>query len=472
MHRRACQHDSQRNHVVCVDLFSGALFHLHSARAILTCMRCASTRNASAASLRGRAASQGSARGRGRLRAVCTMAGAADEADVVVCGGGIVAASIAYHLTLRGVKPVVVERIEVGAAASGKAGGFLARGWGDGGPTQALHQVSFDLHEQLAKTLGVSSYRRIPTLSVQTAPNGASSAMSEPPAPWLDGADVVAARNMGGQTAQVTPLELTTKLMDAAVANGATLRRGVVDGIDTRDAADGSRVATAVRVDGEPLRCRQVVVAMGPWSVLAEDWLGVQCVPLEGIKSASVVYNSEVVRAAVSAAPYALFCNEDSRFGTHLEVYPRNNGEIYVCGIGGSDYVSGARLRPGGDTESQAMVAADPKRVAAARGALKGMTSLAAGEPDIKQACMRPCAPDALPIMGAVPGVSNAFLACGHNCWGILWAPVSGLAMSELLVDGAAKCVDLAAFSPARFVRRASGGRGRKQGTASVGEQW
>jgi glycine/D-amino acid oxidase-like deaminating enzyme len=290
----------------------------------------ASTRGSFAASQL-RAASQGrSARTRGRSRAVCMAS--ADEAQVVVCGGGIVAASIAYHLTLRGVKPLVVERLEVAAAASGKAGGFLARGWGDGGPTQALHRVSFDMHEQLAATLGVSSYRRIPTLSVRTAPDGKSSAMSEPPAPWLDGRDVVAAQDMGGQTAQVTPLELTRKLMDAAVANGATLRRGVVDGIDTEAAADGSRVATAVRVDGEPVRCRQVVVAMGPWSVLAEDWLGVACVPLEGIKSASVVYNSEAVRKAVSAAPYALFCNEDSRYGTHLEVYPRNNGEIYVCG--------------------------------------------------------------------------------------------------------------------------------------------
>lgn len=454
----------------------------------------ASTRGSFAASQL-RAASQGrSTRTRARSRSVC-MASADDE-RVVVCGGGIVAASIAYHLTLRGVKPLVVERLEVAAAASGKAGGFLARGWGDGGPTQALHRVSFDMHEQLAASLGVSSYRRIPTLSVRTAPDGKSSAMSdEPPAPWLDGRDVVSAQDMGGQTAQVTPLELTRKLMDAAVANGATLRRGVVDGIDTEAAADGSRVATAVRVDGEPVRCRQVVVAMGPWSVLAEDWLGVACVPLEGIKSASVVYNSEAVRKAVSAAPYALFCNEDARYGTHLEVYPRNNGEIYVCGIGGSDYVSGARLRPGGDTESQALVEADPKRVKAARSALAGMTSLAAGEPDIKQACMRPCAPDAMPIMGQVPGVAGAFLCCGHNCWvratsyplcsphafadqlslflqGILWAPVSGLAMSELLVDGEAKCVDLRAFSPSRFVSRARGGRGRKQGDNAVGEQW
>ena len=44
--------------------------------------------------------------------------------------------------------------------------------------------------------------------------------------------------------------------------------------------------------------------------------------------------------------------------------------------------------------------------------------------------------------------------------------------MSELLVDGEAKCVDLGAFSPSRFVSRARGGRGRKQGDNAVGEQW
>lgn len=130
-------------------------------------------------------------------------------------------------------KPLVVERTAVAAAASGKAGGFLARGWGDGTPTQALHRVSFDLHAQLAQTLGVQSYRRIPTLSVRTAPGGAPYAAAPPPAPWLDGDDVASTRMMDESTAQVTPGELTQKLMDAALGAGARLRIGVVTGIDT-----------------------------------------------------------------------------------------------------------------------------------------------------------------------------------------------------------------------------------------------
>jgi glycine/D-amino acid oxidase-like deaminating enzyme len=397
------------------------------------------------------------------------------DGQVVICGGGIIAASIAYYLTRRGVKPLVIERTAVGAAASGKAGGFLARGWGNGTPTEALHQVSFDLHAQLADELQLSTYRRIPTLQVRTRAGGPHTQLSPPPADWLDGPEVVSASVMDTATAQVTPLEITTKLMDAAVAAGAVVRHGVVTGIDitAQSDGDGARRVVAVRVDGDVVPCTRAIVAMGPWSVLAEDWFpdtGLR-VPLQGIKSASVVIRNEQLKARIAAAPFALFCGEDSRYGTHLECYPRSNGELYVCGIGGSDYVSGDRLRPGGDTESQEMVSPDPKRVAAAQAALGGMISLTAGAPDVTQACMRPCAPDAMPLMGEIPAVGGAYIACGHNCWGILWAPVTGLAMSELILDGKSSCVDLSAFSPQRFMTSSST-RGRKQGAVAVGEQW
>lgn len=39
----------------------------------------------------------------------------------------------------------------------------------------------------------------------------------------------------GASTAQVTPLELTTKLMDAAIERGARLVHGTVEGIDIVD---------------------------------------------------------------------------------------------------------------------------------------------------------------------------------------------------------------------------------------------
>ena len=53
---------------------------------------------------------------------------------VVICGGGVIGACIAYFLSQRSVDVTVVERTEVAAAASGKAGGFLALDWCAGTP--------------------------------------------------------------------------------------------------------------------------------------------------------------------------------------------------------------------------------------------------------------------------------------------------------------------------------------------------
>ncbi|KAG5192809.1 FAD dependent oxidoreductase [Tribonema minus] len=389
---------------------------------------------------------------------------AGDEDAVVICGGGIIAASIAYHLTQKGVKPIVLERSEVAAAASGKSGGFLARDWGSG-PAVQLHTASFALHEKLAKELTVESFRKLPTLSVKVGGRKGKNAAS-----WLDGK--ASSSLMDDGTAQVTPLELTHKLIDAAKAAGAEVRIGTVASVDTEESSGGSsssarRVTGVTLASGETIPCAKAIVAMGPWSVLAEGWFGIP-VPMEGVKSTSLIYEDV---DAVRKEPFALFCSEDAN-GCHLEVYPRPNGEVYICGLGGSDYVDAARLRPGGDCEAPELIKADPRRVAAATKSFSSMTSIGATPPDVSQACMRPCPPDALPIMGAVPGVEGAYICAGHNCWGILWAPVSGVAMAELVVDGAAAVVDLAPFSPARFMTRASGGRGRKRGTAEVGEQW
>ena len=53
--------------------------------------------------------------------------------------------------------------------------------------------------------------------------------------------------------------------------------------------------------------------------------------------------------------------------------------------------------------------------------------------------------------MGQVGGIDGAYVATGHNCWGILNAPASGEAMAELIADGAARSTDLTPFDPARL---------------------
>ena len=393
---------------------------------------------------------------------------------VVILGGGIQACSIAYYLSKRGVPSTIVERTAIAAAASGKSGGFLAGGWGDGGVTQTLHRESFALHASLAEELQLRTYRKIPTLSVAGGPTLSD---QRPPVSWLDG-DVARAELMDDATAQVTPSELTARLHEEAmrVPGAETIIAEAVGVVRERDPDDPDPDSNP-RVKGVEVRDHDTgeitvipadvcVVAMGPWSTRASEWFDVD-VPMTGVKSVSIVYDAS---SAVAKEPAALFCAEDAN-GCHLEVYPRSTGEVYVCGCGGSEYVDESRLLPGGDLDRAERVSPDASRVAAASASFAGLSaSVGAGGPKKTQSCMRPCPPDALPILGGVPGTDGAYMCCGHNCWGILWAPVSGKIVSELVVDGRSS-VNLAPFSPGRFMTRAQK-RGKKMRDVNVGEQW
>ena len=88
---------------------------------------------------------------------------------IVVVGGGIIGCSTAYYLTKLGHKNVtVVEAVEVAHAASGRAGGFLALDWCDGGVTGELARRSYQIHETLQAELGVEcGYRKMNTVSLE-----------------------------------------------------------------------------------------------------------------------------------------------------------------------------------------------------------------------------------------------------------------------------------------------------------------
>ena len=217
----------------------------------------------------------------------------------------------------------------------------------------------------------------------------------------------------------------------------------------------------------------------GPWSCKVEDWLGVP-LPLEGTWSTSLVYSptdlAPPAAQRVATEPAALFCREDSR-GCHLEVFPRPNGELYVAGCGGSRLVSAQELRSGAVSPAAANDP-DASRAAAAARSLEALSSVFSGSrAEVRQACMRPCAPDGLPLIGSLPGMANVHVATGHNVWGVTWAPVTGRAISELILDGEASVVNLRPFAPRRFdtmtYRTLLKQRGRRSASgAPIGEQW
>jgi sarcosine oxidase subunit beta len=59
--------------------------------------------------------------------------------------------------------------------------------------------------------------------------------------------------------------------------------------------------------------------------------------------------------------------------------------------------------------------------------------------------------PDYRPLLGQTPGVEGLYMACGFSGMGYKISPLVGLTMTELIVDGRGKTVDISIFDPARF---------------------
>ncbi len=355
---------------------------------------------------------------------------------VIVCGGGAIGASIAYFLSRRGTEAVVIERNGVGSAASGKSGGFLALDWCDGTPLQALARRSFELHASLDEEIDDDwGYRRMTTYGgFGPARGGGFADSSQAGVDWV-AEDVMLDRRLGTTetTAQVHPRLYTQAMMRAAEANGAKLVGGEVTGI-VRNKESGR--VEGVEVDGARMECDAVVIAMGPWSILASRWLPLPAV--FGLKGHSLVFDT---REAIPADALFLEFQEATGMMSSSEVFPRTDGTTYVCGI-----------------SSESPVPLDPSDVTPDPGAIERLEAMCrAISPTLRdakilarQACYRPVTEDGLPLIGEVPDAPGAYVATGHSVWGILNAPATGEAMAELIVDGAATTVDLSRFNPSR----------------------
>ncbi len=356
---------------------------------------------------------------------------------VLICGGGVIGASIAYFLSCRGVEAIVVEGAGLACAASGKSGGFLALDWCDGSSLEALSRRSFALHARLAEEIGEDwGYRRLDTFGGlaggrrQTRHHGNGYDLD-----WLS-PEVRVGQRLGtpDSTAQIHPAAFTAAMMRAAQARGAELCSGRVTGV-VHD-GDPGRV-TGIVVDGRTIEGDAVVIAMGPWSILAAQWLPLPAV--FGLKGHSLLFETGPRLAAE-----ALFIEyrEPSGAIQTPEVFPRGDGTTYVCGL-----------------SSESPLPADPAAVTPDPGAIERLHAicrelspvLASARILAAQACYRPITRDGLPLIGRAPGVEGAFVATGHSVWGMLNAPATGEAIAELITEGAARTIDLSPFDPRRL---------------------
>jgi glycine/D-amino acid oxidase-like deaminating enzyme len=358
---------------------------------------------------------------------------------VAICGGGVIGACTAYYLSRREVDVTVIEAAGVANAASGKAGGFLAYDWCAGSSLDALARRSFTLHAQLPGEVGHEidgdwDYRRMDAYGGFILPYEDAPRQSRQRLPWLS-ERVVISSHLGtpDTTAIVHPGKFTMAMMRAAEKHGTRVVSARITGL--MSGADGSTIR-GVEIEGGFIEADAVLIAMGPWSILAAQWLKLPKVWAE--KSNSLIYDTG---DAVPAEALFLEYTTEARQTVTVEVFPRV-GQTYVTAFGSS---SPLPVNPA-DVSPEPELLEQIKQVAAMVSPVLDPSRIVA-----HQACYRPIVQDGLPLIGKIPQTENACVATGHNVWGILNAPATGEAMADLIVDGAARNLDLTAFEPIRL---------------------
>ena len=370
---------------------------------------------------------------------------------VVIVGGGIIGCATAYYLTRAGVSEVVVvERDHVASGASGYSAGILTPYSGSNDPgLLALSADSLALHAELADELSDTTgidygYDLKPYLRCAFGEVGHEEARrffdgrrSEGlEAEWLSGdearkvCDWLSDEVEGACLTEIEPTVdsklLTHSLLDASRAMGTELKLAEVTSISERGVALS---------DGSDIGADAVVLAMGPWTKLAGQWLGyeVPVVPQKG----ELLYMHQPVNEAGDVQqdrPAATMHNMD------------DGGVILTRRL--------SRTVLGATKEDGKCYDREPSRYAwdFILPRVQRLTDRIA-ESDVTHhtACLRPMPADGKPYVGKAPGWENVYVASGHWSEGVHYAPLTGKSISDLITTGSSE-TDITAISASRLL--------------------
>ena len=382
---------------------------------------------------------------------------------VLVCGAGIVGTSTAFYLARAGVPRItLVDSTGPAAAASGRAGGFLARDWCGRGAWGDLAAAGFDLHAALAEEFGADriGYRRVTTFGAAFSteggghPGAKGRAGAASPA-WLPGAARLASLGTPATTAQVHPRLLTEALLAAAgpavevVIDEVTALLRATGGSGGGGGGGGGGGLGAMLKAGGAVEADAVVIALGPWTGAFMAGCGEARVEVGGRRAHSIVLTPAPARQPQAHTPPAaalpgaecLFSQVSHELGlpdSAPEFYPRPDGTVYVCGAGDAAPLPASAAEVGWDDAAIQALAADAAAVAPAL----------AGAACAPSACYLPITPSGLPVIGELPGRPGVFVAAGHSCWGVLTGVVTGREVAGLVCGAARGGGLVGAFAP------------------------
>lgn len=226
------------------------------------------------------------------------------EAQVVIIGGGIVGASVAYHLTQMGWQDIVLlERKKLTSGTTWHAAGLVGQLRNSRNMTK-LAQYTADLYGNLERETGLATgFRQNGSISIATnlerfeelKRNASMAKVFDLTVDVLD-VDEILARYplinaddiLGGiwipSDGQVNPVDVTQSLIKGARLKGAQVYE---DTLVTRISHDGQRVSGVETVGGS-IKAKQVVICGGMWSRQLAAEIGVN-IPLHACEHFYIV---------------------------------------------------------------------------------------------------------------------------------------------------------------------------------------
>ena len=369
-----------------------------------------------------------------------------NTADIIIIGGGVQGASLAFHLAKRGTKVIVLEKQFIGAGATGRSSGLVRMHY-DTEVDSRLAWVSFQyFHNWKEMVGGACGFTRTGFIQIVGSKH----------IPALK-ANVLMHQAIGiptflvtaGDVGRLSP-QLFTEDIEAAAyepESGYAMPSDSANALMSAARALGARLVQNCRVNGVQVTAGKVTAV--------ETSQGLFSAPI--IVNAAGAWAEHLNKMVWLEIPYTTW-----RHDTMFVQRPGEIGPIHPTVI---DFENQMYFRPEGDLTLVGLEDGNPLGESPEEDtdhAKKGFVERA-----IERICLRMplmekgalhsahggydgITPDQHPLLGAA-GPEGFYLDCGHSGTGFKTAPAVGLCMSELILDSKATSVDISSLSPNRF---------------------
>lgn len=373
-------------------------------------------------------------------------------ASIVIVGGGIIGASIACHLALRGATDVtILERAVSPATGSTARSAAGVRHQFAAEVNIRLSQYSIERLARFTEEIGGhSELRQVGYLMLITDP-----------AVWAKYLGQVELQHRFGVPTEVLdPLDIERFVPGTRVDDviGATYCRldgycdphGVAMGYVTRARGLGVTIrcdtavtavhragdlVTGVETPGGRIGCDVLVNTAGPWAGAVGTLAGLEIPVLPYRRN---IYMTEAFDGFPDGMPFA--------FDVVSGFYIRKEGRGLLMGLTRPDEPSSERL----DVDwpwLETVLAAGISRFPRIEDARLAERQCWAGLYEVT--------PDHMPVLGRHPDLPNYVDASGFSGHGVMHSPAAGLLMAEEILDGRAHTIDIDDLRITRFAGRA-----------------